>query len=205
MTAAYDLAADPVEFMNKNVVIVHGLNPRESNWQNTTNFSLLDSASAFGMALPCTRKSGLITKTAGLYSLQSYNNHPSTLVTAYWCGYQDDSVKYQMLSNQVSLFFTHRMDGCTFGVGSPTPTGDVLVAHINIQLNGRTDQKIMRDSAKVMLGDNCKLLEKSRYMKNQAMALTTTFGVRKNNRWKFYHQRYRSNGNGYELIDVRSV
>lgn len=205
MTAAYDLAADPLEFMKKNIVIIHGLNPSESNWQATTNFSLLDADTAFGMDIPGFRKSGLLTKTAGVYSLQPYNNNPDTLVTAYWCGYKDDSVKVQMLSDQVSLFFTHRMDGCTFGVGSSTPTGDILVGHFNIQLNGRTDEKIMRESAKIMLGKHCTLLEKSRYLKGNNMALTTTFGFRKNNRWRFYHQRYISKGFGYELLDVRSI
>lgn len=205
MTAAYDLAADPVEFMKKNIVVIDGRNPTESNWQATTNFSLLDSNTGFGMRLPGSRQKGLFNVAAEVYLLSPYNNDPTTLVTAYWCGYQDDSVKSQMLSNQVPLFFTHRMDGCTFGVGSPTPTGDVLVSHLNIQLNGRTDEGIMRESAKIILGNNSRLLEKSRYMRGNNSIITTTFGVRRNNRWRFYHQRYLPNGIGYRLLDVRSI
>ena len=57
----------------------------------------------------------------------------------------------------------------------------------------------MRQSANIMLGDNAKLLEKTRYMKGNNANITTTFGARTNNRWKFYHQRYRPDGTSYKL------
>ena len=112
-----------------------------------------------------------------------------------------------MLGNHSTVMLTHRMDGCTFGVGSATATGHVLVGHFNIQtVSGRADVGAMRDSAKIMLGDNARLLEKTRYMKGNNQNITTTFGVRNNNnRWKFYHQRYRPDGLSYKLVDVRPI
>ena len=149
----------PLEFFQRNIVVIHGLNPVESNYQATTEFSLLESDAIFGSYTQGTRKSSILkkTKTAEVYIVAPYNNDPATLITVYWCGYKDDSVKFQMLGNQSTRHVDHRMDGCTFGVGSATATGHVLVGHFNIQtVSGRADVGAMRDSAKVMLGNNAK-------------------------------------------------
>ena len=210
MPAAQDLMNNPLEFFRKNIVMIHGLNPVESNYGATTNFSLIESDDIFGQYTQGTRKSSILKKikTAEIYRVEPYNNDPTTLITAYWCGYKDDSVKFQMLGNDPNtiLMLTHRMDGCTFGVGSATPTGHVLVGHFNIQtVSGRADVQSMRESAKIMLGDNARLLEKTNYMKGNNSNITTTFGVRTNTRWKFYHQRYRPDGLSYKLVDVRPI
>jgi len=210
MPAPQELMNNTLEFFQKNIVVIHGLNPVESNYQATTDFSLLESDSLFGAYTPGTRKSSVLkkTKAAEIYLVAPYNNNPATLITVYWLGYKDDSAKFQMLgTNGPRVMLTHRMDGCTFGVGSPTATGDVLVGHFNIQtVSGQADVGAMRDTAKVMLGDNAKLLEKTKYMKGNNQNITTTFGVRNNNnRWKFYHQRYRPDGLSYKLVDVRPI
>jgi len=210
MPAPQDLMNNTLAFFERNIVLIHGLNPVESNYQATTDFSLLDSAAVFGEYTQGTRKSSVLkrTKAADIYMVAPYNNDPTTLITVYWLGYRDDSAKFQMLStNGPRVMLTHRMDGCTFGVGSPTATGDVLVGHFNIQtVSGRADVGAMRDTAKIMLGNNARLLEKTKYMRGNNQIITTTFGAKNNqNRWKFYHQRYLPDGTSYKLVDVRPI
>ncbi len=42
-------------------------------------------------------------------------------------------------------------------------------------------------------------------MKGNNQLITTTFGFKKDNRWKFYHQRYLPEGTSYKLVDVRPI
>jgi hypothetical protein len=50
---------------------------------------------------------------------------------AYWLAYEDNKSKRAVLGTAARFMFTANMDGCSFGFGSKTGTGEVLVAHAN--------------------------------------------------------------------------
>lgn len=52
-------------------------------------------------------------------------------IKAYWLAYEDDKSKRAVLGNDARFMFTANMDGCSFGYGSKTGTGEVLVGHAN--------------------------------------------------------------------------
>src|SRR5258708_40043674 len=45
---------------------------------------------------------------------------------AYVCDYKSGEINYQVLGREADLCFTTTMNGCTFGIGSPTAAGIVL-------------------------------------------------------------------------------
>ena len=51
---------------------------------------------------------------------------------AYICDYKKGEINYQVLGREAKFCFTTTMNGCTFGIGSPTSDGSVLVSHANM-------------------------------------------------------------------------
>ena len=49
----------------------------------------------------------------------------------YWCPYDIDRTSYVTLSGAADYMFTATMDGCSFGVGTPSKDGTVTVSHSN--------------------------------------------------------------------------
>jgi hypothetical protein len=113
--------------------------------------------------------------------------------------------------------FTATMTGCTFAIGSATPTGDRLVGHFNIQdPSGSTYVDEMAFAARTIFGRDATLLDKSQYMiehgatgapsQIRATTKTTTFDYYSGQSWHYYHQRSRQTGNRrFEIIDVRPI
>ncbi|OUS06208.1 hypothetical protein A9Q81_03480 [Gammaproteobacteria bacterium 42_54_T18] len=75
---------------------------------------------------------------AGVYdmSIESEGDNSYALVSgrglrAYWCPYNADQVHAVTLGSDADFMFTATMNGCSFGIGSPSPDGAVRVAHAN--------------------------------------------------------------------------
>ena len=219
MTPAQKLAANPLTFLQKNIVIIGPQNPPASS-NGVATFSLLHAterpelaelkeSDRLEFAEKGTRKSGLFrqVKAADVYTLLPYNDqYPHSALQAYWCGYKDNSAQFQKVGSAANLMFTHTMTGCTFAVGSATPTGARLVGHFNIQINQEASESDMHSAAKQIFGSKAKLLEKSKYKAGDNEIRVTTFGFRKGGQWKFYYQRYRQQGIGmWDLLDVKQL
>jgi hypothetical protein len=63
---------------------------------------------------------------------------------AYWVAYEDDKAKRAMLGTEAKYMFTANMDGCSFGHGSKTGTGEVLVSHANAGGYGAAREELAR-------------------------------------------------------------
>jgi hypothetical protein len=130
---------------------------------------------------------------------------------SYICPYKAGELSYAVLGHEADFCFTFAMDGCTFGVGVPTPGGEVIVSHGNakgITDEGTGDQankqnEFARDFHRLGLAG---MLEPSAYRLSNKH-ISTTFGVREAGRWSFYSLKYKRVKDtypfGYEHLGVQ--
>jgi hypothetical protein len=121
---------------------------------------------------------------------------------SYICDYEKGKFNYQVLDREADYCFTVTMNGCTFGIGTPSPDGAVIVSHGNQA--GVTDgpgvpvgdmfakQKALGEQ---FHGNDVLLLEPSQY-RSTGKENITTFGIRMNGAWNFFYQSYISAGSG---------
>jgi hypothetical protein len=213
-TPAEEFAADPVTFMEENVVTVD-----------------IDESVGGIYHFTLTAKEGYVANcedtgaAGGVYKLERNNNLVDTF-DAYWLPYNGNRMYHLELRNQAKFMFTPRMDGCTFAVSdiSETRRGFSVfsrkknfthVSHVNMQDNsGTIDQPLMNFMVRqVHQTSNVKTLKKSDYidpvesdvMQRETAYKVTTFGVRKSGKWKFYYQLYRDLMGQYKLIGVNQL
>jgi hypothetical protein len=117
---------------------------------------------------------------------------------AYWCPYDQNSVKQTTVWNGADAMFTDRMDGCTFAFGAPSEDGAVLVCHVNqnqYDQPGDTSktERVQRRMALLTVGWGGGILEPKGYRRKPGEDVgleSTTFGVRdtRTGKWSFYAQ-----------------
>lgn len=121
---------------------------------------------------------------------------------SYICPYTSGELSYAVLAKEADFCFTFAMDGCTFGVGTPTPTGEVIVSHGNAigVTEGTGDQENkQKEFATQFHRFGLKgLLEPSTYRLSKKH-ISTTVGVRVGGKWKFYSLRYVRTKDTYPL------
>jgi hypothetical protein len=133
---------------------------------------------------------------------------------AYICPYRDLELHQVTLSSAGVAMFTARMDGCSFGIGMPSPQGDITVAHVNrndLQVSA-TDTAAMEQQQATELrdavGDGVKVFGPSQYRRKpgeeEALA-SFTFGVRDPvaGSWAFFAQV--AQGGGMSPWTLRAV
>ena len=182
MGAVDRFLADPVEFMQNNVVST----PEGGDVNNSGGKKFFTLAKLAGLASSIERPGAQIS---------TYMAHPTSSKSAegimeiYWCPYQDDSIQSTVVGNAANIMFTAPMNGCSFGVGSPTNDGSRYVAHINMksQQNAWNKQDAILKGMK--LGDT--VISPHMYMGGDKDPVhVITFGVRnpKTKQWGFYYQ-----------------
>ena len=129
---------------------------------------------------------------------------------SYILDYEKGQVSYQVLDREANYCFTITMNGCTFGIGSPTPDGSVLVthsnAHGNLEGGGEGVSQAMRQRAlaRAFHRPNVSLFEPDSYRKGNRNV--TTFGIRTKGAWQFYYQAYESAGGGsFRVYEAKKV
>jgi hypothetical protein len=137
-------------------------------------------------------KNGLL---AGyVYYLQaSTETSTANALKSYICDYETNNTKYALLSARAKFCFTITMNGCTFGIGTPNSSGDVIVSHCNRATDpnqAETQREITRNTHR---NGQVTLLEPSLYRPAPRMTCTT-FGIRIGGAWRFYFQSYQPNG-----------
>jgi hypothetical protein len=131
----------------------------------------------------------------------------------YWCAYNNNEVKQITVWNDGVALFTDTMDGCTFGVGTPSRDGAVVVTHVNQeQFDLENDHSEMirqqRVGARTVVGRRGKLLEPPKYRTFRGDTheySSTTFGVRKPYKWSFYAQIMSGGYGDFTLRKVRKI
>jgi len=138
-------------------------------------------------------------KPVKVYSLRKAEEGDPYFVS-YICDYQKSEISYQVLSREADFCFTFAMDGCTFGVGSRTPDGEVLVSHGNaagLTEGGTTQAERQRNFASELHGGSvAQILEPGTY-RPSGERVATTFGVRLNGNWSFYYLNYKVTKKGF--------
>ena len=130
---------------------------------------------------------------------------------SYVCDYGRNEINYQVLGKEADFCFTITINGCTFGVGSPTEDGSVLVSHGNLAELQGTSQDPEGDQAARQLavghqlhGDGATYLTPDMYRDGKANV--TMFGMRVGSAWKFYYQRYAAAGGGtFKLLSLEEL
>ncbi len=147
MTFRSDFVADPVAFMQTNVVTPQFFDARDGHpgppgesrpivitlkpWANKT----------------CSKRGGgcyhLSRDTAGLGMAEK--------LPIYWLAYQQNGFTQGMLSNSSQYMFTALMNGCSLGFGSQAGDGACLVSHANSSSSGVRGRGAQRDDQETQL------------------------------------------------------
>ena len=138
------------------------------------------------------------------YLKASDKNTTNTALFSYICDYQKNDTKFVMLGDRAKFCFTITMNGCTFGIGAPNSSGDVIVSHCNRASDSNqavTQRDITRGGHK---NANVTLLEPSMY-RPVAQMTCTTFGLRIGSTWKFYFQSYRPSGGQFLFFGTMPI
>lgn len=194
-----------LSFMQENLILTAWL--KNSTIYGRPQLLKLEKSELF----KATRTSSILkkTKNAAVYALKHCGQNDQGF-SSYICDYQENEINYQVLDKEADFCFTITMNGCTFGIGSPTSDGSILVTHCNTRTNtenGLLDgdqQNRQRTLALAFHGSNTGLFEPSSYRKNKENA--TTFGIRSKGEWQFYYQSYSYSGNQkYQIHGVYPI
>ncbi|GGF65763.1 hypothetical protein GCM10007301_26850 [Azorhizobium oxalatiphilum] len=119
---------------------------------------------------------------------------------AYICPYSNDFVHAIVLERAADVMFTANMDGCTFGIGQPSPQGVVRVAHANaqgIESKSDTPDPQRREQVRMLKqeGTDQHIVDPYAYVDRAPFGhghTAVTVGLRdpKSNRWSFYYQHH---------------
>lgn len=135
-----------------------------------------------------------------IYTVTNTDNQMSGFL-AYICDYEQGGTKYVTLGSAADFMFTITMNGCTFGIGMASGSGDVTVCHSNTSkgFGGRTppdvQAQMQRFQVEQTLPQGGSILEPANY-RTVGKEQCTTFGVRDNNNgWQFWMHTYNYVGN----------
>jgi hypothetical protein len=182
-------------------VVKTGLLPNPRVYGRPERLQFKEDALAKGTCkeTPC-KVYNVTTATAGADSFLSYI-----------CDYKRGEINYQVLGPEANFCFTTTMNGCTFGIGSPTSDGSVLVSHANMatplvptaETKGSSaglvppgDQAERQLAvARALHGPGASYLTPDMYRHEHAN-VTLVGGRTSTGAWKFFYQRWAMAGSG---------
>jgi hypothetical protein len=133
------------------------------------------------------------TSTGGVLPVVTVANESTMVDTfaSYWCPYAKNNAPHVHLKSGASWMFTAKMDGCSFGIGIPSGTGSVYVAHANQGGKGDEQLTMLQGHTKFAGGLSGNSYGPANYryiVSGTASTMATTFGIRVGTTWKFYSQ-----------------
>jgi hypothetical protein len=200
MTAAQDLAANVLTFMENNIVIVSmDGDTSVRSTVGTTAVQLYSRPGTTGHKRNWKKsRVGVYYMAPATADVSRYGHADPNPITTYFCPYKERETHGTVISNGANLFFTSQMDGCSLGIGQPDAAGCRLIFHANaagttFEALNRQDQllrtEFARDATMIQAIWSPRDYRESR---KHTLYMATTFGVRDpaNNTWEFYCQRY---------------
>lgn len=128
-----DFLTRTVDFMRNNIVVV-----------STPRDRVIPHSDVYHMALTRSQSQGDKPVWTIGYEDKYYTGSKAPdsygIFNAYWLPYNDDNMFSILLEDDADLMFTARMDGCSFGAGSETPSHARLVSHVNVSRKSSTDE-----------------------------------------------------------------
>lgn len=200
--------ASLLAFTNGGIIPVSAYDIAATGWTCTNKHNV---------ALACQ-----VVAKVGTYGAAGTPDHLEDL-SIFWCGYQQDSIRYSILSGTggPDIMLTPTMDGCTFGIGHSAPDGTCLVSHANnassqVSLNKMgTMPKDQRTAIKNLFaptGHKLKyMLQPDDYRwgmdggHKRMVVAASTYGLRAHAHWKFYRHRYIPEMGNYKFLDTKRV
>lgn len=174
---------DPVDFMTNNIVITPECG------------GLLDNGGIKYFTLTKLPSTGKSVERPGA-TIPCYQAHPTLQGSAngifltYWCPYVEGSLRSTTVAHSANIMLTAPMNGCSFGIGGETSTGERLVGHSNAK--GQPDSWNLQNKTLRATKMNEVLVNPHTYMNiaGDDPVLVTTFGVRNTSKktWSFYYQ-----------------
>ncbi len=179
-----------LEYMKTTIILTSDL--ANSTLLNTPQYLELVPA----LALPKStlfRKGTKDGKEISIYSLEhSTKTSSDAALFSYICDYKKNEHHYATIAKAAKFCFTVTMNGCTFGIGTQSTDGTVIVSHCNRASVEKQRHVQMTDVSKGHGKDNLQgVLNPAIYRVADRMS-ATTFGIRVKGKWKFYFQSWRS-------------
>jgi hypothetical protein len=176
-------------------IVKTGLLPSTKVYGRPERLQLKEDLVAKGTCkeVPC-KVYNVTTAAAGADSFLSYISDDKT-----------GEINYQVLAREANFCFTTTMNGCTFGIGSPTTDGSVLVSHANmavplvptpetkalgaglVPLGDQAERQL--EVARALHGPGANYLTPDMYRHEHAN-VTLIGGRTSTGAWKFYYQRW---------------
>jgi hypothetical protein len=218
MTAISDFVNNPSTFLRNNIVRARFQLPDNPSHMRMFKFDLKPYQATKlldGSQIPVYEIVPMLGQEERIYSRNATSANRD-YVMAYWCPYSPGEMHAIVVDNQANFMFTTNMDGCSFGIGSATPTGARRVAHINlwgVTANSRVAQNVTLQVSQL----DEHLVNPQRYMKSSLVPTAlngeikiTSFGIRDvgTGNWRFIYQQYRilnNNENNVVLVNVKAV
>jgi hypothetical protein len=208
MVASADFAHDPIEFMRSHVVRCLKMPPGNQLEGKGRSRRQPVLVGAFDLS------------NRGVYELIYCRDETENTVAAYYCQYEDDVANYVFLGDEAEYMFTPSVSGCTFGIGSRTDKGGVLVGHANAKKVGEAGPEAQQAAQATLLtskkgmGDAPQLISPTDY--NMGVPDTyrgTIVGVRRSDytanssgkAWLFYTQTFTVPGSGYVRLRAEAI
>jgi hypothetical protein len=156
----------------------------------------------------------------GVMALAQAQSTDAGAFATWICDYEANDIKYATLSNARPFCFTAEMNGCTFGIGSPSPGGVITVSHANAVGPGGgnlTNQVAeQRSMTSAVMPDWVRLFQPFDYnfsgqiftkvpVGMGANLNTTTFGVLNGNNWTFWYQQHLRTQRRFMLKTFRQI
>ncbi len=193
----------------------------------TVRVKLVDITDSYQTVIRNRNRRGLarlmpITKTnwwkraARIYRVEPAGPFDDDAFAAYICPYADNAMNSKVLGADADVMFTGDMDGCSFGIGMPTPQGAVRVGHSNAQ-NQATGTQFNPDFAPQraaqlndLVGSNVAqaVVDPDIYRENAPLGSerkAVTIGLRIHGRWRFYYQHQQTDGPGGDREKLATI
>ncbi len=201
-TPAKDFLLNTQDFMRNNILLVnqtgHANGPVSRGTVSICVYPAFNNATGYIRKLGKPEIDVYYATISGAEPMQARPD-PFTF-QAYFCPYADDSCLGVVLGHAASIMLTTQMDGCSFGRGSVTENGEVLVFHANAKTGNNTraamtnaQDKMLRTAFRSQGVFMKGTLAPNDYLKskNDTFYAATTFGEKDaKGRWNFYAQRF---------------
>lgn len=152
------------------------------------------------------RKGKLDNKDMDVYYLKKGDKTGnSNALRVYICDYTKNEVESCRLGKDASFCFTITMNGCTFGIGSDSGDGTVMVTHANKASSKTQANDQFQQTVEAHGSNKVSMMTPSLYRSMSPGLTATTFGIRTSKGWKFYFQSYRAESGIFRSYGVMPI
>ena len=169
--------ANPIEFMQKNLVIVTALPRNEPDENRPVTFSLFEWST----------KRSTIGKVYRLSPVQNGTPREYQAIRAYFCDYRQDICSSIRIGREANLLLTPTLSGCTIGV-KPEHDGDLAFCHANSRTSTNQIESQVR-AVHACLGQSAIVINPHDY-RNKDGDMATLIGVFHKDNWNIHFSSY---------------